>query len=233
MSQKLSCILLASLILFSSCKKSDAVPEAKSLEAIAKPVINEKEPVKVVREPDSINSKNVVAFLTKYGELHPEDKVIVKTKLGDLVVKLYDDTPLHRASFIFLTNMGYFSNTCFHRVVPGFVVQGGNSERPQALEMQNRYENYTIPPEIRPNRTHKYGALAAARDYENNPGKRSNAFEFYFIEGKKGAHHLDGEHTVFGEIVSGFPVLEKLAKLKTGRDQWPLEDVYMEIEVLK
>ena len=233
MSQKLVLILFAILLLFYSCKKSDTVPEVKPVKAVAKPVLTQNEPVKNIKEADSINSKNVVAFLTKYGELHPEDKVIVKTKLGNLVVRLYHDTPLHRASFIFLTNMGYFSNTCFHRVVPGFVVQGGNSERPQALEMQNKYENYTIPPEIRPNRTHKYGALAAARDYEDNPGKRSNAFEFYFIEGKKGAHHLDGEHTVFGEIISGFPVLEKLAKLKTGRDQWPLEDVYMEIDVLK
>lgn len=182
---------------------------------------------------DSINHNNAIDFLIAYGELHKENKVRVKTRLGNMIVKLYDDTPLHRASFLFLVNAGYFNTTCFHRVVPDFIVQGGNSESYKTLEQKNKYENYTIPPEFRKHRKHKFGALAMAREWENNISKKSNPFEFYFIQNRNGAHHIDGEHTVFGEVISGFNVLNKIAKVRTGRDEWPLEDVYMEIEVIK
>lgn len=182
---------------------------------------------------DSITHKNAVDFLIEYGKKHKENKVRFKTRLGNMTVKLYEDTPLHRASFLFLTNAGYFNTTCFHRVVPDFIVQGGNSESYKTMEIKNKYENYTIPPEFRKHHKHKFGALAAARDWENNISKKSNPFEFYFIQNKNGAHHINGEHTVFGEVISGFNVLNKIAKVKTGRDEWPLEDVYMEIEVVE
>lgn len=213
--------------------KQDITKESKTSEKLvekkkAEPKINI-----VKKEWDSITSKTAIDFLIAYHENHKENTVLVKTRMGNIQVKLYDDTPLHRANFLFLSEVGYFNHTCFHRVVPDFIVQGGNSERPQALRIRNKYENYTIPPEFRPQRKHKYGALAAAREWENNPSKKSNPFEFYFIQAKEGAHHLDGEHTVFGEVIAGFNVLDKLAQIKTGRDQWPLQDVYMEIEVVK
>ncbi|MDY7394158.1 peptidylprolyl isomerase [Aureibaculum sp. 2210JD6-5] len=216
-----------------SCKK-EIQQEAVKPKPVEK--IENTAPKKVeIVEPkawDSINHNNAIDFLIAYGKLHKENKVRIKTRLGDMVVKLYDDTPLHRASFLFLANAGYFDTTCFHRVVPDFIVQGGNSESYKTMEQKNKYENYTIPPEFRKHRKHKYGALAAAREWENNISKKSNPFEFYFIQSKKGAHHIDGEHTVFGEVIEGFNVLDKIAKVKTGRDEWPLEDVYMEIEVL-
>ena len=157
---------------------------------------------------------------------------MLKTRLGNITVQLYEDTPLHRANFIFLSDVGYFNTTCFHRVVPDFIVQGGNSENSKTLRIRNKYENYTIPPEFRSHRKHKYGALAAARDWEDNPSKKSNPFEFYIIQGKQGAYHLDGEHTVFGEVISGFDVLDKIVNLKAGRDQWPLKDVFIDAKVI-
>lgn len=223
------------IILFSSCKNNTQqkviekdIPQKK--EIIAKP---KKETKKVVKAFDSITSKNAIDFLIAYGKKHKADKVLFKTRLGNITIKLYNDTPLHRANFIFLTEVGYFNTTCFHRVVPNFIVQGGNSEYPKMLQIRNKYQNYTIPPEFRKSRKHKYGALAAARDWENNISKKSTPFEFYFIQNKKGAHHLDGEHTVFGEIISGFNVLNKIANVKTGRDEWPLEDVFIEAEIIK
>ncbi len=181
---------------------------------------------------DSINKKNAVAFLNIYGKQNKESKVLLKTRLGNIVIQLYDDTPLHRASFIFLTKMGYFNTTCFYRVVPDFIIQGGESERLDTQRYKARYRRYKIPPEFRDNRKHSYGAVALARDWKKNPNKNSTAFEFYIVQNRQGAHHLDGEHTVFGKVISGFETIDKIVNLEAGSDEWPLDDVFMNIEVI-
>jgi len=193
---------------------------------------NKKEVETVKKDADSIDNKNTVAFLKKYGEIHKENKVIIKTRLGDITLKLYEDTPLHRASFIFLVKVGYFDTTCFYRVVPDFVIQGGESERLDTQNFKAKYLRYKLPSEFRANRKHKYGALASAREWKNNPHKKSTPFEFYIVQNRKGAHHLDGEHTVFGEVISGFKVIDKIVNLKAGSDEWPLTDVFIKAEVL-
>lgn len=180
-----------------------------------------------------LNRKNTVSFLEKYGEENPENLVLFKTRLGNIKVKLYTNTPLHRASFIFLAKQGYFNTVCVHRIVEGFVVQGGNSENPKTRKIRKKFDSYTLPSEFRSDRKHKYGALAAARNWTNNPNKRSTPFEFYFVQDRKGAYHLDGEHTVYGEIVSGFDTLDKIAKEKTDNQEWPKNDVFFEVEVLQ
>ena len=185
------------------------------------------------RPKDSINKKNAVAFLNLYGEQNEENIVLIKTRLGDIKIQLYNDTPLHRASFIFLTKMGYFDTTCFYRVVPDFVIQGGESERLDTQKFKGRYHRYKIPPEFKTNRKHTYGAVALARDWKNNPKKYSTAFEFYIVQNRKGAHHLDNEHTVFGEVISGLETIDKIANLEAGGDEWPLDDVFMKIEVIQ
>lgn len=217
-----------------SCKKeSQQEPtKPKPVEQTVKVIPKEVEKV-TPKAWDSLTHDNAIDFLIAYGELHKENKLRVKTRLGNMIVKLYDDTPLHRASFLFLVNAGYYNTTCFHRVVPDFIVQGGNSENYKTMDIKNKYENYTIPPEFRKHHKHKFGALAAAREWENNISKKSNPFEFYFIQAKNGGHHINGEHTVFGEVIDGFNVLNKIAKVRTGRDEWPLTDIYMEIEVVE
>ena len=93
--------------------------------------------------------------------------------------------------------------------------------------------NYRIPAEIKTHRKHKYGALAAARQWDNNPNKTSSPFEFYMIQDKRGSHHLDGEHTIFWEIIDGFKTMENIAKLDTDKKEWPLEEVFIKAEVIK
>jgi peptidylprolyl isomerase len=220
-------ILIILFSIISNCKKETIAKTSKKTTKTTK-----KKTAKIVKPFDSINHTNAVDFLIAYGKAHKSNKVRFKTRLGSFTVLLYDDTPLHRANFIFLANAGYFDTTCFHRVVPDFIVQGGNSESGNTLGFRNKYENYTIPPEFRKHHRHKYGALAAAREWENNISKKSTPFEFYFIQSKNGAHHINGEHTVFGEIISGFDTLNKIALVKTGRDEWPLKDVFMDIIVL-
>jgi len=217
--------------LFSACdlKENSQIKTTKIVEK----KVSEKVVKKIVKkETDTINKTNAVTFLKAYGKLNKESIILFKTRLGDIKIKLYKETPLHRASFVFLTKTGYFNTTSFHRIVPDFIVQGGNSDRPMTRKLRIRY-NYRIPAEIKPYRKHKYGALAAARQWENNPKKLSSPFEFYMIQDKRGSHHLDGEHTIFGEIIEGFTTMEKIAKLETDKKEWPLEEVFISAKVIK
>ncbi len=227
-------IILFSILFFTACKDTPT-PSSKEKIEQSSPI---KVPIKTVkpkiaRDLDTINRRNTVAFLTAYGKENPETKILIETRLGNIKIKLYRDTPLHRASFIFLTKTGYFSTTCIHRIVEDFVVQGGNSEDPKTRRYRSKYKSYSVPSEFRKKRKHKYGALAAARDWDNNPKKRSTPFEFYFIQDKNGGFHLDGEHTVFGEIISGFDTLEKMAKVKVGNDEWPIIDVCFKFTIVE
>lgn len=227
-------IMLFLLVLsFSQCKKEEVKKEPIKT-SLEKPKAK-KEVVKKVpkeKETDTINKKNVVPFLKAYGKLNPETIVLFETRLGNIKIKLYKDTPLHRASFIFLTKTGYFSTTCFHRIVPGFIVQGGNSDFPITRKKRIKY-NYRIPSEMKSHHKHNYGSLAAARQWENNLKKISSPFEFYMIQDKRGSHHLDGEHTIFGEIIEGLSTMEKIAKLKTDNKEWPLKEVFIKASVIE
>jgi len=234
MLQKHKYILFISInciLLFSNCKKKEKSPVNSVIKKTEK--ATKKKPQKLQeKELDTINKDNAVSFLEAYGKLNPETIVLIETRLGNLKIKLYPETPLHRASFVFLTKTGYFNTTAFHRIVPNFIVQGGNSDFPITRKLRMKY-NYRIPAEMKPNRTHKYGALAAARQWENNPNKISSPFEFYMIQDKRGSHHLDGEHTIFGEIMEGFDTMEKIAKLETDKKEWPLKEVFIKASVIR
>ncbi|QTE22921.1 peptidylprolyl isomerase [Polaribacter cellanae] len=188
---------------------------------------------KVEKRWDSLNKDNVEAFFTEYGKQHKENKVIIKTKFGNIKLKLYNDVPIHRANFIFLTKLKYFNTTEIYRVAKNFVIQGGNSDETYTRKQRRLYGNYRLKPEFKSHRKHKYGALAAARDWEDNPNKLSNPFEFYIVQNRNGAHHLNNEHTVFGEVISGFNTMDKISRVKVGVDEWPEEDIKMTIEILE
>ena len=108
--------------------------------------------------------------------------------------------------------------------------KGGDSEDPQVLQYKNALHNYKLPPEFRKNRPHKTGVIAAARDWDDNPKKFSTPFQFYFIQGRADYAHLDGEHTVFGEVVKGFEVLDKIAKEPLDKKEWPQTDIDFQME---
>ncbi len=180
-----------------------------------------------------ISEENVVDFLTWYGEQNPETKVQIETEFGNIEVELEKETPLHRANFIYLTKKNYFNTTFFHRVVKNFVVQGGNSDESLTKKDRKSIGNYLILPEFNRNLKHNYGALAAARSWDDNPDKLSNPYEFYFVQNIKGEHHLDGEHTIFGKITKGFNVLDEIAAQKTDKGEYPLFNIKMKIKVVE
>lgn len=114
--------------------------------------------------------------------------VLIKTRFGDMKVVLYNETPLHRDNFMKLTKEGVFDSLIFHRVIKGFMVQGGDPQSKRATKEQvlgSGDLNYTVPAEIRSGIIHKKGVIAAARNGdEENPERRSSATQFYLAQGK-------------------------------------------------
>ncbi|MEC8273851.1 MAG: peptidylprolyl isomerase [Bacteroidota bacterium] len=121
---------------------------------------------------------------------HSQERVKVKisTKYGDMVAELYDETPIHRDNFIKLVKEGFYDGTLFHRVIPGFMIQGGDpaskDDTPNA-KIGNGGPGYTLPAEFNPQFFHKKGVLAAARMGDAvNPKKESSGSQFYIVEGQ-------------------------------------------------
>ncbi len=223
------------LVLTFSCNEKKQKIEKKESKPKVKPEIKigkEKEEV-AVKTWDSLNANNVKPFFIEFGKQNKQTVVEITTKFGKIKIRLYNDTPIHRANFLFLTKIEYFNTTVFYRVAKDFVIQGGNSDHFYTIKQRNKYGNYQLEPEFRKNRRHKFGALAAARDWENNPNKLSSPFQFYIVHKRDGAHHLDGEHTVFGEVISGFKTMDRIASVKVGPDEWPISDVHMTIKILE
>ena len=185
-------------------------------------------------------------------------QVLLKTTFGDIVIALYNDTPQHKANFEKLVSEKFYDGVLFHRIIKGFMIQGGDPDSKTAKPGQRLGSGdvgYTIPAEFVPAHFHKRGAVCAARMGDNvNPQKASSGCQFYIVDGTVydnnkldmlamrtgktftpeqyqayttdgGAPFLDGDYTVFGEVVRGMTVVDKIAaQQKDGADR-PLEDI--------
>lgn len=153
--------------------------------------------------------------------------VLIETNVGIIKVKLYNETPLHKANFIKLCHNNFYNDIIFHRVISNFMIQAGDPNSKAAVpgEMYgNGGPGYTIPAEIVPHLRHKKGALAAARLGDmQNPRKESSGSQFYICHVETPS--LDNQYTVFGETVKGMEVVDKIANLKRDPNDRPLEDV--------
>lgn len=242
-------------------------------------------------------------------------QVKIKTTLGDITVRLYDETPIHRDNFLKLAKEGFYDGTLFHRVIKDFMIQGGDPDSkgaPAGKQLGVGDVGYTLEAEIKPELIHKRGALAAARQSDEvNPERRSSGCQFYIVWGQKynegqvrqlqkqlemqqlqnvfnglvnerraeimqmrrdrdraglqelqnelealahaevkahpaslteaqkqayttvgGTPHLDGQYTVFGEVVEGLDIVEMIQNTATGRGDRPKDDIEMKVEVL-
>ncbi len=238
-----SLILLIFLVTM-SCQdtKTKSINQPNKLKINQKKDINKKsEPVFVVNHhPDyrldtvtRVDQIHLKPYLFAYGKTHKANYVIVHTNLGDIEIQLFKETPLHRANFLHLVNLGYFNATYFYRVVKNFVIQGGNSDNRITAQFRDAVGDFLIPAEFSKAHLNDYGAVGMAKYTEQNVSKASSPFEFYIVMDKQGAHHLDFEHTVFGKVVKGMDVAEKIADVKTTDDSWPVQNVTIKIEVVK
>lgn len=190
----------------------------------------------------------------------------ITTPMGEMTVMLYNETPQHRDNFVKLVEEGFYDSLLFHRVIEGFMVQGGDPNSKGAAkgaQLGNGGPGYQIPAEFTDALIHKKGALSAARLGDGvNPEKQSSGSQFYIVQGKTydeasltsfadrmgktyteeqkaayaevgGTPHLDGGYTVFGEVVEGLEVIDKIAGAATDPRDRPVEDVTMKMELLK
>jgi peptidyl-prolyl cis-trans isomerase B (cyclophilin B) len=189
--------------------------------------------------------------------LAQKTKVVIETEYGKIVLALYDGTPKHRDNMVVLVKKRFYDSTLFHRVIPKFVVQGGDPDSKKAATGAALGEGdvgYRIPAEIDSQYFHKRGAVGMARD--NNPDKASSGCQFYIVTGRTftdpeidnaeirsghkiapaqrevyktlgGTPHLDGNYTVFGEVIEGIDVADKIAAEPRNNADRPNKDIRM------
>ncbi len=259
-------------------------------------------------------------FFNMHAQTLCKETIIIETKFGVMKLKLYEETPLHKANFIKLVKRGFFDSLMFHRVINNFMIQGGDSLSRRAKpgdSLGHGDIGYSIPAEFNPLLIHKKGRLAAARESDDiNPKKESSASQFYIVMGKKrtledlkkyedrinnthytncarafmktedgknlkqtynrlkaenkadsaeminakieatikaehlktpeykfnavqtevyttvgGTPHLDGTYTIFGEVIQGLEIIDKIAAVKADKKDRPLEDIRMTIRI--
>lgn len=210
---------------------------------------------------------NTQKTLTDKHMENKDTKVLIKTTMGDITVRLYDSTPVHRDNFLKLVSEKYFDSILFHRVIPDFMVQSGDPDSKNAKEgvmLGNGGPDYTLPAELTPMYFHKRGALSAARTGDQgNPCRRSSGSQFYIVTGKVytdaelntlesrmntkftpeqrkayttvgGTPFLDGQYTVFGEVVDGIDVAVAISKVPRDKNDRPNKDVrILSMEIVK
>ena len=157
-------------------------------------------------------------------ELSEEPVLDIITNLGTMTVKLYSGTPKHRDNFVKLALSGFYNGVLFHRVINGFMIQAGDplsKDEAQKAAWGTGGPGYTVPAEFVKEYRHKKGALAAARRGDAaNPYKESSGSQFYIVQDERACAQLDGAYTVFGEVIEGLPVIDKIASVQTdGRDR--------------
>jgi len=203
----------------------------------------------------------VIVVLSSCGGGDGFKYVQVETEMGTMKFKLYNSTPQHRDNFVKLANEGFYDDLLFHRVMQGFMAQGGDPESKNATPEQRLGTGgpgYRVPAEI--GAPHFKGTLAAARD--GNPERASSGSQFYIVQGRPvdenqiaqserrwsikytdaqkakykeigGAISLDMDYTVFGEMVEGMEVIDKLCAVQTGAANRPVQDVKMKVKVVR
>jgi peptidyl-prolyl cis-trans isomerase B (cyclophilin B) len=181
-----------------------------------------------------LDPKDTLAAVKAASQLPQEPVFDIVTNMGTIRVRLYKDTPRHRDNFEKLALSGYYDSLLFHRVINGFMIQGGDPFTRDTSKVEQWGEggpSYTLPAEMRdadgqPLHRHKKGALAAARRGDlANPFKESSGSQFYIVQNPDNCIHLDGEYTVFGETVAGLNVIDKIANTPTDRHDRPMRDV--------
>jgi cyclophilin family peptidyl-prolyl cis-trans isomerase len=216
-------------------------------------------PQKFFRKLNKTEAAEVKAAKKLVPKKATEPYVLIITDSGNMIVRLYNETPLHRDNFVRKVKDGFYDSLLFHRVINNFMIQGGDPDsklaKPGVGLGSGEAAGSKIPAEIRDTIFHKKGVIAAARD--GNPEKASSNCQFYIAQGKiykpdelenyikqrnlklndvqkklyttiGGIPHLDGNYTVFGELLTGTNVIDKIIVSKTERDR-PVKDIRMKM----
>ena len=223
-------LFLSVVLLGCEGKKSKTIkPQKNNSTSITKEVIPEK------KEPNfRLSDANVMEFFLDYDQKHKENKVRITTDYGTIDVQLFEETKFHRANFIYLIKKQYFDGTQFYRLIQNFVIQGGNSDDRETSLKRRKIGKYLLPNDHDKGFKHERGMLSMPSKNIENPYKKASPFEFFIVHQQGGAHHLDGDYTIFGYVIRGMEVVDKIAAVPTDASDWPLQNVFIrKIEILK
>lgn len=213
--------MVISLLSFVSCKDISNNKPTKKItlkkEIKTKPI--EK------KEIFLLNDKNAIPFFYEYEKKNKENLVRIITDYGNIDIKLFQNTPYHRANFIFLTKKNYFDGEYFHRVVKDFIIQGGNSDNRKTSTKRRSIGRYLLPPDTKKGYKHHRGIVSMPSSEIENPHKLASPYEFFIVQKKDGAYHLDGNYTAFGKVIKGMNVVDIIANLETDKREWPINNV--------
>ena len=222
-------IFIAIIVLLISCiKKNNS--NSITLKKVEKKVIKSN-PVKE-EKPFILNDKNAIPFFFEYSKKNKENKVRIQTKYGEIDILLYDETPYHRSNFIYLTKKKYFDGTYFHRIVKDFIIQGGNSDSYEISKRRKNIGRYLLPPDTKKGLRHDRGVVSMPSSDIENPYKLASPYEFFIVQSKNGAYHLDKDYTPFGKVIRGINVVDKINSLETDKREWPFENIKINVSII-
>ena len=179
-----------------------------------------------------LTAESAIPFFFEYNKKNPEKYIQIQTQFGNIDIELDPKKPYHRANFIYLIKNRYFDGTLFHRVVPGFIIQGGNSDNRKVMRRRTDLGRYLIPVDADPSDRHDRGVISMPSSEIDNPYKLASPYEFFIVQQTPGAYHLDGNYTPFGRVIRGMDVVDKINAVKTDNREMPLINVSMKIRIL-
>ncbi len=223
-------ILFNLTLLTVSCQSKQKKTKGENYTAEKKDILKVKEETEKLIYLDN---KNAIPFLYQYGKNNPENKIRIITKYGNIDILLYENTPYHRANFIYLTKINYFENSMFHRVVKDFIIQGGNSDNVKISKKRKKIGRYLLPPDTKKGHKHNRGVISMPSSEFENPHKMASPYEFFIVKQSPGAYHLDGSYTAFGEVIYGMDVVDKINSQPTDGKEMPLDNIYIKTVVIQ
>ena len=221
--------ILSFLIVFISCNEKKTV-QNKQIKPPTKKVI--KSIPKKEEKIFILNDKNAIPFFFEYEKNNKENKIRIETKYGDIDIELFNETPYHRANFIYLTKKKYFDGTSFHRVVKDFIIQGGNSDSYEISKRRRNIGRYLLPPDSNKGFKHHRGILSIPSSDIDNPYKLASPYEFFIVQSKNGAYHLDKNYTPFGKVIRGMDIVDIISNLETDKREWPIENIKIKVSII-
>lgn len=229
-------LLLCVFFLFLNCE--DKQSNKKKKQETNQTTLDKKESPKVnvletKQEFPVLTDKNAMDFFLEYEKHNKENKVRISTDFGTIDILLFPETKFHRANFIFLTKQGYFNGTQFYRVINNFMVQAGKSDDKKTAKKRTEIGKYLLPTDTNRGFKHDRGVISMPSGEIDNPHKLASPFEFFIVQQQGGSHFLDGDYTIFGKVIDGMEVIDKIAAVKTDEADWPLHNIYIrKVEIL-
>ncbi|MFK7782829.1 MAG: peptidylprolyl isomerase [Psychroserpens sp.] len=179
-----------------------------------------------------LTEKNAMEFFLQYEKEHKENKVRIVTDFGNIDIVLFNETKFHRANFIYLTKQGYFTDTQFYRVIENYIVQAGSTDDRDVMRKRKQIGKYLLPTDTKRGFKHERGVISMPSSDIDNPYKLASPYEFFIT--LRDVYQLDGDYTIFGKVVRGIDVCDKIAKVETDNGDWPLKNVYIrKVEILE